>query len=70
MRQEDIQYFWIHVPLGNGRIAWTNRKCLIVALSALALVITGIIKRKVALMVTGQLLGVVALFLVLSQLGL
>lgn len=47
-----------------------NTVCLIVALSALALVITGIIKRKVALMVTGQLLGVVALFLVLSQLGL
>lgn len=47
-----------------------NVLCLIVALTALALVITGIIKLRVTLMVAGQLLGVVALFLILSQLPL
>lgn len=47
-----------------------NVVCLIIALSALALVIAGIAKKKVALMVTGQLLGVVAMGLILSQLSL
>lgn len=47
-----------------------NMVCLIIALFALALVIAGIAKAKVALAVTGQLLGVVALGLILSQLQL
>lgn len=47
-----------------------NVACLIVAFSALALVIAGIAKEKIALMVTGQILGVVALGLILSQLPL
>lgn len=43
-----------------------NTVALIIAFSALALSITGIVKEKVALMITGQLLGVVALGLILS----
>lgn len=34
-----------------------NVVCLIIALSALALVITGLVKENVAMTVTGQLLG-------------
>lgn len=45
---------------------WT----LIVALFALALSIVGIVKGRTALMVAGQFLGVIALGLILTQLGL
>ena len=45
---------------------WT----LIVALSALVLSIVGIVKEKTALAMAGQFLGVIALGLILTQLGL
>lgn len=40
---------------------------LLVALIALICSIAGIVKKKPALMVTGQLIGVVILFLILMQ---
>lgn len=47
-----------------------NVVCLIIALFALGLVLIGLVKGSIALTVTGQLLGVVALGLILSQLPL